>query len=543
MMRKWVALSSDILNPDILPRSYQSSIALSASKANTLVILPTGLGKTLIAVLVSEMRLREFGSAGRVLVLAPTRPLVLQHKETFEKSLLLDESRFVLLTGETDLEERAAVWDTAGDQQQFVFATPETVLNDILIGNASLKDFVLVVFDEAHRAVGEYAYTEVARLYSNQSPHPLILGLTASPGGSIERVDEVVRNLFIKKVESRNEEDVDVQEYVEDTKMERIKVGLPVEFNSLRNLMHSLYDQKIDKLKRGGFVKPSFFRGQPRITKKALLDSRREIFSRLKEADYNTNAKASAYGALISQSQAVIIMHAIELLETQGTYTLQKYLSRQKENPEQGKSAKALFKDDRWMKIMSEASKLSSSSIIGDDHPKIPRLQTIVYEQLEKKPGSKIIVFTQYRDTIDLIISKLEKKVNCQRFVGQSKRSEEDRGMSQKVQKEILEKFRTSTEFNVLVSSSIGEEGLHVPDVDLVVFYEAVPSEIRSIQRRGRTGRTMPGRVVVLLSEGTVDEAYFYSALYKENRMKKIVQNGITVNDDDENESLLDYMN
>ena len=48
-------------------------------------------------------------------------------------------------------------------------------------------------------------------------------------------------------------------------------------------------------------------------------------------------------------------------------------------------------------------------------------------------------------------------------------------------------------EFNVLVSSSIGEEGLHVPDVDLVVFYEAVPSEIRYIQRRGRTGRTTPG--------------------------------------------------
>ena len=531
-----------LLRPGIVPRSYQSSIALSAAKSNTLVILPTGLGKTLIAVLVSETRLKEF-SVGRVLVLAPTRPLVLQHKETFERSLLLDESRFVLLTGETDLEERAAVWDiTAKGQQQFVFATPETVLNDLLIGNASLKDFVLVVFDEAHRAVGNYAYTEVARLYSNQSSHPLILGLTASPGGSIERVDEVIRNLFIKNVEARNEEDIDVQEYVEDTKMESVKLRLPLEFNSLRNMLHSIYDEKIEKLKRGGFVKPSFFRGQPTITKKALLDSRREIFSRLKQADYNTNAKALAYGALILQSQAVIIMHAIELLETQGIYTLQKYLSRQKENPEQGKSAKALFRDERWSKIVNEASKLSST--IVDGHPKIPKLQAIVYEQLERKPGSKIIVFTQYRDTIDLIISKLEKKVKCQRFVGQSKRSEEDKGMNQKVQKEILEKFRTSNEFSVLVSSSIGEEGLHVPDVDLVVFYEAVPSEIRSIQRRGRTGRTMPGRVVVLLSEGTVDEAYFYSALYKENRMKKIVQNGIVVEDDEpENKSLLDYLN
>jgi ERCC4-related helicase len=282
------------------------------------------------------------------------------------------------------------------------------------------------------------------------------------------------------------------------------------------------------------------------------LESRGMIFSRLKQADYNTNAKAAAYGALISQSQAVIILHAIELLETQGVYTLQKYLSRQKENPEQGKSAKALFKDERWSRIVSETTKLASSTVL-EDHPKVPKLRSIISEQLAKKQDSKIIVFTQYRDTIDLIIQKLQnsndnnnKQVRCQRFVGQSKKSEQDKGMSQKVQKEVLEKFRTSSEFNVLVSSSIGEEGLHVPDVDLVVFYEAVPSEIRSIQRRGRTGRTMPGRVVVLLAENTVDEAYYYSALYKENKMKKIVENGIVVaadeNEGSENASLLDFI-
>jgi ERCC4-related helicase len=398
----------------------------------------------------------------------------------------------------------------------------------------------------------------VARLYLEQSPQALILGLTASPGGSIERVDEVVRNLFVKKVEARSERDIDVQEYVEETKIERISVKLPPEFISLRNRLHSLYDEKIERLKKGGFVKPTFFRGEARVTKKALLESRREIFARLKHADYGSNERGVVFGALVAQAQSVMILHAIELLETQGVYTLQKYLGRLKDNPEQGKSAKALFKDERWTSIMNEASKLSliispaSSSLTEteEDHPKIPKLQSIVLEQLQRKQDSKIIVFTQYRDTIDLIISGLQKNkdIRCQRFVGQSKRSKEDKGMSQKVQKEILEKFRTSKkeEFNVLVSSSIGEEGLHVPDVDLVVFYEAVPSEIRAIQRRGRTGRTMPGRVVVLLAEGTVDEGYFYSALFKEKRMKKIVEDGITVEEEQEespNTSLMDFMN
>jgi Fanconi anemia group M protein len=96
----------------------------------------------------------------------------------------------------------------------------------------------------------------------------------------------------------------------------------------------------------------------------------------------------------------------------------------------------------------------------------------------------------------------------------------------------------------VLVSSSIGEEGLHVPDVDLVVFYEAVPSEIRSIQRKGRTGRTRPGRVIILLAEGTVDEAYYYSSMNREKFMKSLVSTGQVKKPERKTRpsTLLDYM-
>jgi ERCC4-related helicase len=133
-----------------------------------------------------------------------------------------------------------------------------------------------------------------------------------------------------------------------------------------------------------------------------------------------------------------------------------------------------------------------------------------------------VIVFTQYRDTIDSIIARLQSaNLDARRFVGQADRGG-DRGMDQRLQTERLELFREGR-FPILVSSSIGEEGLHVPDVDLVIFYEAVPSEIRSIQRRGRTGRTAEGRVVILLAEGTVDESYYYSSISKENRMRRLV--------------------
>jgi Fanconi anemia group M protein len=152
-------------------------------------------------------------------------------------------------------------------------------------------------------------------------------------------------------------------------------------------------------------------------------------------------------------------------------------------------------------------------------------LPGIIRRQLDSKPESKVIVFTQYRDTIEDIVAALgQQGYSANRFVGQSDR-EGSKGMDQATQSKTLEQFRNG-KFNVLVSSSIGEEGLHVPDVDLVVFYEAVPSEIRYIQRRGRTGRTTTGKVVILLAEGTVDESYYYSTLFKENRMKQLVASG-----------------
>jgi ERCC4-related helicase len=54
--------------------------------------------------------------------------------------------------------------------------------------------------------------------------------------------------------------------------------------------------------------------------------------------------------------------------------------------------------------------------------------------------------------------------------------------MSQEEQSAVLESFRNG-EFDVLVATSIAEEGLDIPEVDLVVFYEPIPSEIRYIQR------------------------------------------------------------
>ena len=96
-------------------------------------------------------------------------------------------------------------------------------------------------------------------------------------------------------------------------------------------------------------------------------------------------------------------------------------------------------------------------------------------------------------------------------------------GLTQKKQKEIIEQFAGGA-FNVLVSTSIGEEGLDIPSVDLVVFFEPIPSAIRTIQRRGRTGRQEQGRVVIFMTLDTRDVGYRWSAHHKEKRMFRTLE-------------------
>jgi ERCC4-related helicase len=496
-----------LLSAEFQAREYQKRIAEVAASKNTLVVLPTGLGKTIIAIMVAAQLLEKFAGS-KVMVLAPTRPLVLQHLRAFGAELKLPAGSMVALTGTVDPGERELLWM----KSRVVFATPQTVYNDVRHGRISLQDVVLAVFDEAHRSVKDYTYTRLATVYRETALRPRIIGLTASPGATMEKVDEIKGNLFIEAVEARSEESDDVRGYVEKTNIETIKVRVPDEYYETTLRLRELYNEKVKKLLSGGFLRSN------RVSKKALLDARMAISARLKAAQASGGQKGYIFGAIINQAQAVAILHALEMIETQGAPPLLRYLQKMRDRPDKGKAISSLVRDPRWLKVEGEAAKIASIP-----HPKISVMLDVVKHQLLKKQDSRVIVFTQYRDTIEDIVKALEKQgLSARRFVGQSDR-EGSRGMDQQLQTQTLDQFRKG-EFKVLVSSSIGEEGLHVPDVDLVVFYEAVPSEIRYIQRRGRTGRTTEGRVVILLAEGTVDEAYYYSTLLKENRMKELVK-------------------
>ena len=487
---------------DISTREYQDAIARSALTANTLVVIPTGLGKTIIALLVARERLAQHPTS-KVIILAPTRPLVLQHSQFFERHLA-DKIPSAVLTGEVPPTERRDLLASS----KAIFATPEVIRNDVLEERYSLNDVSLIVFDEAHRCVRDYAYSQVAEVYKLTAANPLILGLTASPSSRRARVEEICQRLAITNVQTRTEEDSDVTSYVQQVSVNWVRVPLPTSYKQVSRVLRAALEERVRKLK----VMRQLPMNVP-VSKRILL----ELGERLRERLRHGGA-GPVYGAIMLQAQSMSLLHSVELLETHGMRSLEKALERL--NQADSKSAKSLSKDPRIL----EAQKLAIS--LGDqEHPKLKSLRDLVSDELSSNKEAKLIVFTQFRDSVETIVNNLAQVggVSPVRFVGQATRSEDDVGLSQSEQMEILEQFRNGT-YNVLVTTSIGEEGLHVPDVDHVVFFEAVPSEIRLIQRRGRTGRTRPGKMTVLIAEGTIDEAYYWTSKRKEEQMHRFLE-------------------
>ncbi|MDD4126532.1 MAG: DEAD/DEAH box helicase [Methanomicrobium sp.] len=491
-------------------REYQLSIALHATEANTLVVLPTGLGKTAVALLCSAMRLKSCG--GRVLVLAPTKPLVDQHRKLFSEKLILpgeeNFSDIAMFTGETDAKKRLELWNNAG----VVLATPQVIKNDIIAGRYSLKDVSLLIVDECHRAVGNYAYVFIADEYEKTANNPLILGMTASPGSKEEKLMEVCQNLSVKIVETRTETDSDVKPYIYERELKYVNVELPPELEFAVITLKRLMEDRLSVLSSAGYIVPR----PDKLTMAALNGINAQIQRNI------LNRNTDAYMAASIHAEIMKIRHAVALAESQGSEILKVYLNKlaaEGAAPSGTKASQRLARDPLFISLIEESDKWECELL-----PKFLVAHDIVKKQLLEYPDSRVIIFANFRDTVSLLCEYLVKSgIDARRFIGQASK-DSSKGLSQKKQIETLAQFKEG-EFKVLIATSVGEEGLDVPSTDLVIFYESVPSEIRSIQRKGRTGRHGSGNIIVLVTKGTSDETFTHVSRVREKSMKKGISN------------------
>ncbi|MDD5086228.1 MAG: DEAD/DEAH box helicase [Candidatus Nanoarchaeia archaeon] len=494
---------------DFEPRLYQQTIFATCASKNTLVVLPTGMGKTNIFLMLASHRLKQYPNS-KILFIGPTRPLIDQYREVFKKHFEIDESKLVIFTGMVNPEKRAELWKDA----KIIFSTPQGLENDIISKRISLEEVSLLGFDEAHKAVKDYSYVWIAKQYNKLARYPRIVALTASPGSDIEHISEVCTNLFIEDIEVRTEKDPDVKPYVQEMELEWIEVEIPESFVHIKNYFNECMKSKIKEIKNLGYITQI----DGTTSKKDLLALQGSIHSEI--AHGNKDYAILKTISLIAEIMKV--QHGLELLESQGITSLHIYLNKLKQESftTKVKAVKNLANDINFKSALIKTDSLFEKKI---EHPKLEKLKSIVKDEIEKNKDMKMIVFNQYRDNALMIVNELNKmeKVKSRLFVGQMKKG--DTGLTQKKQKEILDQFRNN-EFNVLVSTSIGEEGLDIPKVNTVVFYEPIPSAIRTIQRKGRTARHGQGRVIILVAKNTRDVSYRWSAFHKENRMYRTLE-------------------
>ncbi|MFX0102974.1 MAG: DEAD/DEAH box helicase [Candidatus Hodarchaeota archaeon] len=543
----WKSLRASIGTIDTIEyREYQQAISDLATGRNTLVILPTAMGKTIIALQVALNRLEKY-PWGKVIFLAPTRPLVNQHLDTFSKFLKVgtgNNAPFQLceLNGRIPRKRRTSLFS----KSNFIFATPQTLNNDLRTKVYDLKDCVLMVLDECHKTGKRYAYNNIAREYMVQNPDPIILGLTASPGRNKEQILDLCDRLYIERITIRDHEDPDVKPYIHPIELDVYRCDMSPEIEQMEQYLRAILYFKLEQIQKKGFLKHKYL---TYINKMDLIQLGRILWSilsrgpedlacdeNIQDTDYKRlKAKDQGYffWLLNIQSQAMKLMHLIELITTQDFYPALRFINTMRKKVIiDGKTRSAdkfLLKEFVVKKVDLMIRKCLENDVY---HPKINTLVEILEQIFYKKDEAKVIIFTQYRDTVNRLLEIIEGlnddapsgkgRYKPVRFVGQSSKRL-DPGLSQKDQKTCLDGFRKGNH-NILIATRIAEEGLDIPSVNNIIFYEPVPSEIRYVQRKGRTGRHGAGNVSILSTNGTLDEVFLNVSMCRFKKMKEIVK-------------------
>lgn len=466
-------------------REYQSSMAAQASDENCMIVLPTGLGKTAVALQVIARYLAKCAEGsgtpqngksdnsfvpGAVLFLAPTRVLASQHHDFVSEALTIDDVS--LVTGEDAITARKKMWNAS-----VICATPEITRNDLIRGMITPDMFGLVVFDEAHRTVGDYAYSGIAEMMEEHSP--LILGMTATLPSDREKATEIMARLRIARVTERSESSADVAPYIQDTKTEQFSVDLTPELKKMQELLRNALQSRCRMLRSNG----------------VSIDLNPSLSSLLRQREYVLQYKRAAATPLFT---AIRIHYALSILEAHGVMPFLKFCERTVKKKGQG--IRELFEvDPNFTTALGMAREYHKHHDV--DHPKLGKLKDI----LEKIDG-KVLIFTSYRDSVDMVCNTLNKMgIKSGKLIGKAGQT----GLKQKEQVETVRRFRDG-EFRIMVATRVGEEGLDIAEVNHVIFYDNVPSSIRYVQRRGRTGRKAAGKLIVLIAKGTIDEAYHW---------------------------------
>lgn len=485
------------LKDGVEARAYQIRALKNALSSSCLMVMPTGFGKTAVEWMVMAEFLRQHDK--KIILIAPTTGLVAQQQRMARDMINIDPEHILRYTGETAPEKRHEIWRKG----RILMATPQVIRNDATNRRISLDDVSLIIFDEAHHATGNHAYAQVGDLYLSQNPSGFTLAATASPGSTKGAILEVAKRLGIDRLDVSIKDEALLKPYAVTLHNDVIYVDLP---ESLKTLIFPLQEHQsleVESIQRMGFMG-----SVKNLTSRIITEAQQSISRAIGRRDkrgYNAARKVSD----------IRRMHMLlDLLKTQGVKAGLAFLDKAESEGRSGDRG-----TNRFLAQPVIHNFRNDARNLGELHPKAEIVNKMVKQKISENPNSRIIIFTEYRYTVNNLTELLSniEGVKVSQFIGQSS-SGKQKGMTQKEQLARLEEFR-SGKVNVLVATSVGEEGLDVPAAELVLLYEPVPSAIRSIQRRGRTARQTSGTVKTLVARETRDQFVSHAAKAREKKM------------------------
>ncbi|GFQ87310.1 fanconi anemia group M protein [Trichonephila clavata] len=295
-------------------RDYQFAIVKEALFKNTLVILPTGLGKTFIAAVVMYNIYRWYPD-GKIIFMAPTRPLVAQQIDACHKVTGISHVDTTQMTGTNLPEERKRMWM----KKRVFYLTPQVLVNDLARNICPAESIKCIVVDEAHKALGNHAYCQVIRELQAYTNHFRILALTATPGSDTQAVKLVLSNLLISHVEMRTEDSDDVKQYTHIRDIEKIVVPLGEKLLSIKSRFLDIINIYLKRLTQ----RRAMTAKNPGFLSKFQILRMREDFSQHPP----NNIDKFSYGLIMADfSLCISLYHAYELLLLHGARPFYNFL-------------------------------------------------------------------------------------------------------------------------------------------------------------------------------------------------------------------------
>ncbi len=467
-------------NKDKIPywKKYAGEFISLLREGNSALVADTSAGKTAITILIIT------ACKFRTLFLVPTRILTEQHQELLEKitGQSYDSQVYTGITKNRD-------WNNPN--HRIIFATAHILLNDIKRAKVKLNDFDLIVLDEFQKSRGNFPYVPIARLAHKAEVK--ILGLSASPGGTLNIIEKIKKSCYLKNVRRI---DIPVPPKTESLVIAEMNESL----KTIDSLFQPLIKQNAINLDRLGFN----------------IDVNRIITAKelklLEATIINCKGNEKYYSAISAYAQYRKLHHAFTTVMSEGYYTFLDYARRLKDE-DNTQAARTICMNKDWQQIVYLANE-------APIHPKIARLLEVTESLINM--GKGMIIFVYERVTgkyLKEVLNSQLKNIRAEIIFGG-----QDSGKT-KLHQDILKRFATG-KLNTLIATSVIEEGLSTPAVNAVIQYSMPPTEIARLQRSGRAGRFESGIIVYIALKHFLDQAMYWSTKRGVQTMKQVLSNG-----------------